>query len=88
MTTAILLEKITFLQNFDLLKYLNYKTTCVHTGATIIPDIASLIYIGRLQFFLSIVFCNISSKNYLILFPRLIELNGVEIPAVDTLNSL
>lgn len=79
---------MTFIQNFELLKYLHYQTTHVHTGATIIPDIASLIYVGRLQCFLSILFCSISSKDYIIFFPRLIELNGVEIPAVDPLNSL
>lgn len=79
---------MTFLQNFDLLKYLNFQTTHVHTGAVEIPGITLLIYVGRLQYSLSILFCSISCKDYLILFPRLIELNGVEVPATDTLNSL
>lgn len=79
---------MTFLQNFDLLKYLHYQTTHVHTGAIIIPDIASLIYVGGLQYFCLFFFVVFSSKNYLILFPGLIELNGVEIPAIETLNSL
>lgn len=38
--------------------------------------------------FLSVLFCSISSKDYLISFPRLIELNGVEKAAIDTLKSL